>query len=68
MLKPLTAEAGAGDCLGVTFCVLEVPVRENSFEGVSNHEHSPAIKMIHMTSAPVNVIILQRTGQQHVLD
>ena len=60
MLEPLTAEAGAGDRLGVTFCVLEVPVRENCFEGVSDHEHSPAIKMIHMSSAPGNIIILQR--------
>ena len=68
MLEPLTAEADAGDCLGVTFCVLEVPVREDRFEGVSNHEHTPAIEMIHVTSAPGNVIILQRTGQQHVLD
>ena len=61
-------EAGAGDCLGVTICFIEVPVREDRFEGVSNHQHTPAIEMIHVTSSPGNVIILQRTGQQHVLD
>ena len=61
MLESLTAEAGAGDGLGVTFCVLEVPVRENCFEGVSDHEHSPAIETIHMTSAPGNVIILEKS-------
>ena len=60
MLESLTAEAGTRDGLGVTFCVLEVPVRENCFEGVSDHEHSPAIKMIHVSPAPGNVIILQR--------
>ena len=68
MLEPLTVEAGARDGLDVTICVIEVPVREDRFEGVSNHEHTPAIEMIHVTSAPGNVIILQRTGQQHVLD
>ena len=61
MLEPLTAEAGTRDSLGVTFCVLEVPVRENCFEGVSDHEHSPAIETIHVTSAPGNVIILEKS-------
>ena len=52
MLEPLTAEAGAGDGLRVTFCVLEVPVREDSFVRISDHKHPSAIKMIHVTSPP----------------
>ena len=60
MLKLLTAEAGAGDGLRVTFRVFEVPVREDSFVGVSDHKHPSAIKMIHMTSPPRYVIILTR--------
>ena len=62
MLESLTAEAGTRDGLGVTFCVLEVPVRENCFKGVPDNQHSPAIEMIHMSSAPGNVIILQTRG------
>ena len=58
MLEPLTAEAGAGDGLRVTFCVLEVPVREDSFVRISDHKHPSAIKMIHVTSPPRYVIIL----------
>ena len=60
MLEPLTAEAGAGDGLGVTFCVLEVPVGEDRFVWVSNHQHSSAIEMIHMPPPPRYVIILKR--------
>ena len=60
MLEPLTAEAGAGDCLGVTLCVLEVPVREDRFVGVSDHKHPSTIEMVHMTPPPRYVIILAR--------